>query len=194
MFQQDVPAAGGSPLTLATSSFLYQPAEPPRVLRINDQIMIIVDEKSQVSSEGNLMRRKQGELDATLQNWIDLDGLGVRPSTNSPQINGTLQGQFQARANMQLNDGMKFRIMARIVDIRPNGLLVLEANQKITQNEEIWERKISGIVRPEDVLPNNTVLSENLAELQIFKRERGQVRDGYRRGWLFKLIDRYGAF
>ena len=89
---------------------------------------------------------------------------------------------------------MKFRISARVVDIRPNGHLVLEAHETVHQNEDTWERSISGIIRPEDVLPNNTVLSEDIAELQIFKRERGHVRDGYRRGWLYLLIDKYGLF
>jgi flagellar L-ring protein precursor FlgH len=81
-----------------------------------------------------------------------------------------------------------------VVDIRPIGHLVLEAHQSIRNNDEYWERSLSGIIRPEDILPNNTVLSEDVSELQITKRERGQVRDGYRRGWLYYLLDRYGAF
>ncbi len=77
-----------------------------------------------------------------------------------------------------MRDGLKLRIPARVVDIRPNGHLVLEAHQTIRNNEEIWERSISGIVRPEDILPNNTVLSEDVAELQIFKT---RARPGARR-------------
>jgi flagellar L-ring protein precursor FlgH len=197
MFQQDV-AASGQPLSLANSSFLYQPPEPPRVIKLNDLITIIVDEKSQVSSEGTVNRRKQAQLNATLADWIKLNGLTnltKDPQTlGSPEIDGTLQGQFQARSQMELRDGLKFKITGRIVDIRPNGHLVLEAHMNVQQNEEKWERSVSGIVRPEDVLPNNTVLSENVYELQVFKRERGHVRDGYRRGWLYLLIDRYGLF
>ena len=51
--------------------------------------------------------------------------------------------------------------------------------------------KTDGAVRPEDVLPNNTVLSENVAELRIIKRESGHVRDGYRRGFLTRFLDRF---
>jgi len=71
---------------------------------------------------------------------------------------------------------------------------VLEAHQEFRNNDEIWERSLSGIIRPEDILPNNTVLSEDVSELRIAKTERGQVRDGYRRGWLYRLMDKYGAF
>lgn len=196
LFHQDV-AAAGPPLTLGSTSFLYQPPEPPKVIKINDLVTVIVDEKTQVSEQAALQRRKQYQLNATLADFIKLNGLNIEkaPQTNgSPQIDGTLQGQGQATANLQLQDGLKLRITARVVDIRPNGHLVLEAHQTIRNNEEVWERFLSGIIRPEDILPNNTVLSEDIAELQIFKRERGQIRDGYRRGWLYYLLDKYGLF
>jgi flagellar L-ring protein precursor FlgH len=196
LFHQDVPP-NGAPLSLANSSFLYQPPEPPRVIKINDLITVIVDEKTQVSEQAGIQRRKQYQLNATLADWIALRGLNVSKApqaAGSPQIDGTLQGQGQAQSNLQTTDGLKLRITARVVDIRPNGHLVLEAHQEMRNNDEIWERSLSGIIRPEDILPNNTVLSEDVAELRIAKTERGQVRDGYRRGWLYYLMDKYGAF
>ena len=68
------------------------------------------------------------------------------------------------------------------------------ADETIQLNEEIWEQSLSGIVRRDDVLPNNTVLSEDIAELRIMKREVGSVRDGYRRGWFLRILDRYQPF
>ena len=52
----------------------------------------------------------------------------------------------------------------------------------------------SGEIRPGDVLPTNTVLSENVAELSIHKREAGHVRDGYRRGWFTRWLDMLQPF
>jgi flagellar L-ring protein precursor FlgH len=72
--------------------------------------------------------------------------------------------------------------------------LVIEGRRKIQNNDNIWEQGVSGVIRPQDVLPNNTVLSENVAELNITKREEGHVRDGYRRGWLGAFLDKYQAF
>jgi flagellar L-ring protein FlgH len=53
---------------------------------------------------------------------------------------------------------------------------------------------LSGVVRREDVHPDNTVLSQNIAELMVEKKEIGNVRDGYRRGWLTRLYDRFMIF
>ena len=128
---------------------------------------------------------------------VQLDGLSLKKApqaSGDPTVNGTLQSQLRAQAELETRDAMKFSIQARVVDIRPNGHMVLEAHQTISNNEEQWDRALTGVVRPEDVLPNNTVLSEKIAELSIQKREQGMIRDGYRRGWLFRLMDRYGAF
>jgi flagellar L-ring protein precursor FlgH len=89
---------------------------------------------------------------------------------------------------------MKFRITAEVIDIRPNGTLVLEGRRTIRANEEVWELSLGGVIRPEDVLPDNTVLSEDVADLRIIKREKGHVVDGYQRGWLLKWLDHYQPF
>ena len=179
---------------LSNSSWLYEGVDPPRVIKLNDLVTIMVVETSQVTSDNSIQRRKQGQLNLDLANFIRLKGLSAVPTQAGQQINGTLQGQFQARSNLATADLMRFSIQTRVVDIRPNGHLVLEGHQTMINNEEKWDRTVSGIVRPEDVLPNNTVLSEKVAELSIRKKEAGMARDGYRRGWLFYLIDRYGAF
>jgi flagellar L-ring protein precursor FlgH len=196
LFRKDVPTTN-RPLTLADTSFTYRAAEPPRTLKLNDIVTVIVLEKSQVTSEADLERRKTASLAAELKDWVELDGLSLKKApqaSGDPKVSGTLNGQVRAEADLETKDLMKFSIAARVVDIRPNGHLVLEAHQKFTINEEQWERSLSGIVRPDDVKPDNTVLSEDVAELMIDKRERGIVRDGYRRGWLFKWLDKYRAF
>lgn len=81
-----------------------------------------------------------------------------------------------------------------MVDIRPNGNLVIEARRYRHNNDEITEASLSGTVRREDVLPNNTVLSEDVAELNIYTHDEGHVRDSYRRGWLWRVFDRWKPF
>ena len=111
-----------------------------------------------------------------------------------PRIRASLNNQLKSEMGLETADGMRFRISASVVDIRPNGNLVIEAHRTITNNNEVWEQSLSGIVRREDVLPNNTVLSEKIADLQICKNEQGHVRDAYRRGWFLRIIDKYKPF
>ena len=157
----------------------------------------VVDEKSAVTSTGQLDRRKTGTYDAQLKNWIHLNNWSMKPSPMSngqPEANGTLDSEYQADAELQTKDALAFNIAAEIVDIRPNGNLIIEAHHRLQVNEDVWVASLSGVIRREDVLPNNQVLSKNVAELMIEKKEVGDVRDGYRRGWLTKLYDRFSIF
>jgi flagellar L-ring protein precursor FlgH len=174
--------------------------EPPREIQLNDQIMILVSEKSQVINNGQMNRRLQSTFDARLQNWVRLRGLDLvndpltNQATGAPRARGQLNTTWQSSANMQAQDSMQFHVTATVVDIRPNGNLVLEAHQSLRNNDDVREISLSGIVRRQDVLPNNTVSSEKLAELRIYKREAGEVRDAYRRGWFLKALDKYKFF
>jgi len=183
------------PLTLAEYSWTY-PKELDEI-RLNDLVTVVVDEKSAVISEGEMDRKKKAYGDLILKDWILLKGLAAIPDPQTlgdPHIRGEVDNKMRSEAGLQTRDSMKFRISCRVVDIRPNGNLVIEGRRTVRNNSEVWEQSLTGEVRPKDVLPNNSVLSENVAELRIDKREAGHVRDGYRRGWLLKWLDKWQPF
>jgi flagellar L-ring protein FlgH len=187
------------PLTLAAGDWTYVPAPERKRLKMNDLLTVLVDVKSQVTSEGQMDRKKNASLTAALKDWIIFSpvSLGIRPdpqSAGDPKVDGQWDNKLRSQADFESRDAMKFNVAARVVDIRPNGTLVIEGRRTIHNNEDSWEFSLTGVIRPEDVLPNNTVQSDNVAELRIDKRESGHVRDGYRRGWLLQWLDRYQLF
>ncbi len=194
---QDIPAATRRPLELSDASWLYQRVDPPTTLKMHDLITIVVKEGSTLNSQGTVNNRRTGTYDWQLKNWVKFDHLSLKSdpmNAGAPQANSTLDQEYQANSQLQTQDSLTFTITAEIVDIRPNGNLVVEAHRHVRIDENIWEQSLTGILRREDVLPNNTVLSQNVAELSIDKREVGQVRDGYQRGWLTRLYDRFSIF
>jgi flagellar L-ring protein precursor FlgH len=73
--------------------------------------------------------------------------------------------------------------------------LIVEGHRAIQNNNEMWTYSLTGEIRPEDInKQTNTVQSEQIAQLRITKREGGNVRDGYRRGWLQRALDQYQLF
>ncbi len=179
-------------LRLSKASFYWRAPAEVRELKLNDLVVVLVDEKSQVISEGEMDRRKKADGDFILKEWLALDGLSIvaAPQTSGdPAAEGEMQSKYRTESELETRDAMKFRIACRVVDIRPNGNLVIEGRRSIHNNGDVWEMSLLGAIRPEDVLPNNTVLSENVAELRIVKREKGHVRDGYRRGWFQRCLD-----
>jgi flagellar L-ring protein FlgH len=89
---------------------------------------------------------------------------------------------------------MTFRIAAEVVDIRPNGNLVIEARREIRNNEEVWLQSLTGVVRRQSILADRTVRSDEVAELRIDKRERGFINDSYSRGWFLRWYDKWKPF
>ncbi|HVX15070.1 MAG TPA: flagellar basal body L-ring protein FlgH [Pirellulales bacterium] len=185
------------PLTLEGNSWFYiKPDEPPEI-QLNDLITVIVDQKSQYINQAQLRRQQRTSVDADLQKWLQFKhfGLGLAPmASGSPEIEGLYNLQNQIQANLRQADGLQFRVGATVADIRPNGNLVIEAHGKVVWDNEITEQSLSGIIRRQDVLPNNTVLSEDVAELQLYVRQEGHIRDSWRRGWLWLFLDRHKPF
>ena len=200
LFLQTSPAQQAERLTLENSSFLYRRLPPearPRELQVNSIITVVVDFNSRFLSEGDAESRKTASLTAVLADWIKLDGGALKPATQSngdPTISGTLNSQNRAEADVELRDSLSFRMAAKIVDIRPNGDLVIEGHQKINSNEEQWRISLTGVVQREAIQADRTVSSDAIYDFFVDKEETGQVRDGYSRGWLARWYDRFKPF
>ena len=178
-------------------SLTYEAPPQPHQFQLNDLITVIVSEISQLNSEEKMDRRKNAQGSMILDNWILLAGFGMYPdpqSKGSPSVSGQMQNQYRAQATLTGRNMFSDKVAVRVIEKRPNGLLVIEGNRSVQVDEETWEQCVTGLVRPEDVLPNNTVRSENIAEIRFFKRNEGHVRDGARRGWLLRTLDKFQLF
>jgi len=190
-------AYGMQPRTIRDYSWTYiDPAPEPRKLKVHDIVVIIVDEKSEVTENALYNRQKTGQLKLELKDFvrIDDDGNAANAAANSPTVDTNLQQNLQSRGIMLNREGMKFRIAATVSDILPNGNVVLESRKSVRSNWNVWTYSLTGIARPEDVLANNTILSENIYNLDIDKTEKGKIRDASRRGWLATTYDFLSPF
>jgi flagellar L-ring protein precursor FlgH len=187
-------------LTLANSSYIYRklpPEQEMRELKIHDIITVLVDYRSSMLSEGDAENRKTNNLNAFLNNWVKFTGkdLTPDPQPNGPlAVSGNLQSQFRVESDMELRDQLTFRIASHIVDIQPNGNLVIEGHRTIRVNEEVWQQSLTGVVRRTAIGPDRTVRTDEIADLRIEKREMGFIRDSYKRGWLQLWYDKWKAF
>lgn len=193
------PAANTSTgLTLRDASFTYIEPVQPKQVQLHDTVKIVVDEKSQVIDQAIYEREKNGALDAVLSDSVILKSLfSLKPSPQSdgdPKFGASFDSELDAESRLRTKSRISFTIAAEVVDIRPNGNLVLEGHHQIQNNEEIWERSITGIIAPDNIVEGNVAQAKDVLQLRITKRERGAVRAGYRRGWLLKFLDRVQTF
>ena len=75
----------------------------------------------------------------------------------------SFQGSAQYQSNRQLLDGL----MVTVVDVLPNGNLVVEGSRRRkVSNETRWLR-VTGVVRPNDIGIPNTINSQSIADINI---------------------------
>jgi len=198
MPEQIAPGMNSRSLGNQPASWIHVPPQGNRQLRIHDRIMVRVDELSRVQSDGEIQSRKDVQYDAVLTDWIKLIGLkAIKPAPQAdgdPRVAGDLKQLFRAEGEMATRESLALNITCTVADIRPNGDVVLEGHKQIQVNYESWEVSLSGICRYQDIGPDNTVLSRQIADLKIVKRDRGHVRDSYKRGWLSRWIDEWSPF
>ena len=187
-------------VTLGNSSFIYRELPPearPRELQLHDIITVVVDVRSRFLSQGDAESRKTASLTAVLADWVQLRSGDLKPAQQAdgdPTVSGTLNSQYRAESDVELRDSLSFRMAAKIIDIRPNGNLVIEGHQTIRNNEERWRISLTGVVRREAIMADRTVSSDAIYDFDVDKEELGQVRDGYARGWFTRWYDRFKPF
>ncbi len=184
-------------LSLNEASWTLPPTPPVRVFRKNDVVTIRVDEITRMMAEGIADQRKRTLTEAILTDWIRLDNFRLRPDPQEdgdPGVAAESNDNYRAESFLRSRESLTFNIAATVVDIRPNGNLVLEARKAVRINDNLWETSLSGICRADDIGPDNVVLSKDVIDLEIRKEDRGHLRDGYSRGWLKRFWDRYGPF
>lgn len=183
------------PATVRDFSWTYIDQPTDRAFKVNDIVTVLVSERSEVTLNSRFNRQRNASFKSELKEFIKLDGFAIENSAStSPTIDTNQQERIQSTGQVTDQEGITYRIAATIVDIRPNGNLVLEARKKINANDDLWEYTLHGEVRYEDVLRNNTVLSENIANLNIEKRLQGRVHSSTGRRWGNKMIDMFWPF
>lgn len=176
-------------------SWIYIDAPEPREVKVNDIVTIIVDEKSEVTMNSRFNRQRTEQFTAELKEFIRLEGLRLgNVAQTEPTIDTALQERLQTTGQLIDQEGVRYRIAATVVDVQPNGNIILEARKMIRSNQELWEYTLTGTLRSIDISQNNTALSENIANLNIKKTQKGKVYDSTKRRWGTFLIDIFWPF
>ena len=109
--------------------------------------------------------------------------------SNSNMLNGSLINSFNGTGSTSRGDSMTAYITAKVIDVKPNGSLYIMGTREIRVNSETQIIALSGLIRPTDISPDNTMLSSNIADLKIDYLGTGAISDKQRPGWLSRAAD-----
>lgn len=176
-----------------TSLTLVIPPEP-RQYKQHDLVTIVINESSITSYEQSLETDKDYSANGTIRSLPSLRHLlemQLRGSSNTPVITvgGDGSRSFQGDGTYERRDRFTTRVTATVLEVKPNGVLLIEAKSSRTSDDETITLVISGLCRPEDVTSENTVQSNQMASLTIRVQHEGEIRNAAKKGILSKVFD-----
>lgn len=171
---------------------IYQPDyslalfEDRKASRVGDIISVILSERTQSS--------KTADTEITKENAISIDAgtvLGVTPSFGNYGLQtGVSQNrEVTGEASSDQSNSLSGSIAVTVSEVLPNGLLVVRGEKWMTLNRGEEFIRVSGLVRPEDVQPDNTVLSTRLADARIAYSGKGDLADANTQGWASRFFN-----
>jgi flagellar L-ring protein precursor FlgH len=171
----------------------------------HDLVTIVVQDTNVGTTKANTNTEKKTDWQAAINEWMSLHkkagqllptlGRDVGIDAAQPSIDVETKLKHDGTGQTQRQGKMTFTITAEVVQVMPNGTLVLEATKTIQINEEQETLTITGIVRPDDIGTDNTVKSDKIARGSYkYTGKEGPVTDSQDRSFLQKILDAIWPF
>ncbi|MCA9312242.1 MAG: flagellar basal body L-ring protein FlgH [Phycisphaerales bacterium] len=189
------PAAPAPALPLdAVSLYAIQPPEP-RTFQENDQITIIISEKNKLERSQSLDTEKDYQLDAAITQFLDLTKMlelrfnQQEETAELPMLGAGFNTKTENEGNYEREDTLTARVTARVVEVKPNGVLLIEARTTTITDNEVQTITLAGFCRQEDVTVANTVQSNQLYDMTLNVQHEGDVKRAAKKGLIPSFFD-----
>lgn len=155
-----------------------------RAMRVDDILTIIIVESAKAGSESKTNTSKENNL--ALSGSGGTGALSMIPAFG---LSGGNKVNYDGKGGTSRQGNLVATISARVVKVLDNGNLVIEGSKVVEINDEKEIIKITGIVRPQDVRRDNTILSTNIADAQITYTGKGVANTGRRPGLIARFLN-----
>lgn len=167
-----------------------------RARAVGDIITVLVQESNSASKENSTKTSKSSSVDA------GLDTIFYSPAVSKLFTKGGEMPAMKFGGSQSFDGGGKInnseritaRIAVRVIDVQPNGNMIIEGRRETFVSGEKQEAILRGIIRSEDIAANNTVLSYNITDASIKFTSKGTITDNQRKGWLHRTWEKVTPF
>ncbi|MBE1162732.1 flagellar basal body L-ring protein FlgH [Dyella acidiphila] len=173
---------GVSAQTQATDGSMINPdsyrglAADRRAHQVGDTLTVLVTETARATASANTDASGGVQLGANAQyhNTTHNYGLGLN-GDDAGQGNTTRAGSLQAQ------------LAVRVIAVEGDGMLRIHGDQSVEINGEKQQFALTGLVRPEDISPTNTILSNRISEADIHYTGKGDISTAQRHSILYRI-------
>ena len=158
-----------------------------RARNVGDILTVVIQEQHSVSNQDKVERRNDTSLAARLEAYSLSED--TFKTGNLPRIDIRKESDFLGESKQNSGSTVRASVAVVVVDVQPNGNLVVAGTRTVTVNDETRTLRISGLVRALDVTPNNTVGSAQVADARIAILGEGGGTRQITRGPVGQLFD-----
>ncbi|ACE83395.1 flagellar basal body L-ring protein FlgH [Cellvibrio japonicus] len=175
-----------------TEGSLYQ--DVYGVSLFNDRKAHFVGDVITVTLSERTVSRKSSGVTTGKKSGVNFNAgplLGANPTIKDRELTTTLTQDrtFDGSADADQSNSLQGNITVTVAEILPNGNLIVRGEKWITLNRGDEFIRISGIVRPEDIAPDNTIVSTRLANAKISYSGTGELANAQKMGWLSRFFN-----
>jgi len=163
-----------------------------KAFRIHDVVSVVVTESLAASTDGQVKNSRSSNASSNISALFGAlkPGNAMQNLVGQSSSSGlTAQGQSTTNSSLVTTFG------AEVVDVLPNGMLVVQATRQLTFSQQTQLIRLRGLVRPEDVSAQNQVMSTAMTDLELEVTGKGIVNDStYRQNPLVRFLERLLVF
>lgn len=163
-----------------------------KAARIHDVVSIVVSESLAASTDGQVKNSRASNMSSGLTGLF-----GKLKTANNLQnlVGQTSTSGLTAQGQSTTNSSLTTTFGGEVVDVLPNGMMVIQATRELTFSQQTQLIKLRGLVRPEDVSSQNEVQSTAMTDLELEVVGKGIVNDStYRQNPLVRFLQKLTIF
>lgn len=140
-------------------------------------VTIEIDDTAEISNTTSRSRTGSDDVSVTAAYGITgiADTLLPGGNTLTPAVQAESSSNTDGSGQISREETITLRLAATVVNVLPNGHLVIRGSQEVRVNFELRDLQITGIVRPEDISRRNIITYDKIADARIAYGGRGQI-------------------
>src|ERR1700733_4033045 len=152
-------------------------------------VKVNINDTAQFQDQTQLSRTSTEDTEIT--NFIGANTIGNAAKAVLPGSILTASGnsQMNGQGNINRNDQLLTNVAAVVTQLLPNGNMVIEGKQEVRLNNEVRELIVAGVVRPEDIESDNTIVLPKIAEARLAYGGRGTLTNIQTERWGQQVVD-----
>jgi flagellar L-ring protein precursor FlgH len=183
------------------SGFAVSLFEDTKARHVGDILTVTLAESTNASKKASTATKKENAIDlkdptllgttarfsmpgGTLSRAIPL----AKMDHDNLQVSANTKQDFTGNGSSSQSNSLTGNITVTVAEVLSNGNLIIRGEKIMALNEGDEFVRITGMIRPQDIRPDNTVLSTSIANAQISYGGNGAVADSSSHGWLSRFF------